>query len=219
MTHPHTQSPKPTLQDSATQRPWWKFWASANNAAKKPQTAKKLYVKIEPAAQKKQKKTMKTPAPMVPISEQSISRVEPRVVSRNTMPSLEPMPLTYALRHLKNSNDHLNATLGHISHSLDASANRDEKVLNTLGKMDQTMIHTAAVFAKSVKSTDETIREVSTHIESSTKAFDDIVTRLDKSERDNREAYAALQKRSNLIHTLLGAALIATTVALYMMNA
>ncbi len=215
-------SAKTTLPDSDTKRPWWRFWANSNTQTKKPMVAKKLHVKVEPIAQKKDKKkktVMKTPAPMVPMSENSISRQQPRMDNRNTMPSLEPIPLTYALRHLKGSSDRLNMTLGQISNSLDQTADRDEKVLNTLGKIDQSMINTTAVFAKSVKSTDQTIQKVSTHIESSTKAFDDIVTRLDKSEKDNRDAFTALQKRSNLIQTLLGIALIATAIALYFVNA
>lgn len=182
---------------------------------------KKLHVNVQPPSKRTEEmaslettpvethvRQSRTPAPMV----------HPSFRSEVGVGELKPMPVARALQDLKGTNERLNTTLGQISTHLETVTKRDQKIIESLGNIDATIATTSAALDSRLQLSDKALTEVGAHIESSSRAFGDIISRLEQTERESREALTTLQKRSNIIQISLGVAFVVTAIVLFVLS-
>jgi len=203
--------------------PWWKFWSKksvAENAkSKEYETMQKNNVADSKPDDFKTAPTQKTAKPESKPSQDRgglnglAPATPPAPVEKRPAPVVDPM--LAMMQDLRASNAELNTTLKGISEQLRTASVRDNRVIDALQKVDQSIANADRAFAESSSAiiasnekSDQSINMLGKYVTDSTTSFQDVAKRMETNDKENRASIVDLQKRSNRIILSLGIVMI-----------
>ena len=208
-------APATDSQDANIAKPWWKFWGTeeeetSTRSPAEPQKAqvKKLKTVVMPKTVPSSRRPLK-PASSEPSNRTDlIPQEDPPQPTRTEVGT----QVAVAMTGLATTQDRLNNAISTLSTHLQSSAARDEKVLNSLSSLDDTLNKTGVLVENSAIRSEAVLEKVNETLDLSAEKLETIAAHFDETERDRLRTFQQMQRRSNLIIALLAIALIALAV-------